>query len=82
MAFTTDPVRHDLGWLVRWHPEHGRSVVLFRDDEIASVHGAFEGTALLFRAGGYWWDGITWYGPPRSGMRQARSTSGAPSLRR
>ncbi len=63
MAFTTDPVRHVLGCLVRWHPGMvGRSCLL-RDEEIVSVYGAFEGTALLFRAGGYWWDGITWYRP-------------------
>jgi hypothetical protein len=63
VAFTTDPVRHDLGWVVRWHPDHGRSVLLYRDDEVASVYEDFQGPALLFRAGGYWWDGTTWYRP-------------------
>jgi hypothetical protein len=63
VAFTTDPVRHDLGWVVRWHPEHGRSVLLYRDDDVASVYEDFQGPALLFRAGGYWWDGTTWYRP-------------------
>ena len=62
-AFTTDPIRRDLAWLVRWHPEHGRSVIVYRDDDIASVYGAFEGPGLLYRAGGYWWDGTTWYRP-------------------
>ena len=62
-AFTTDPIRHDLGWLVRWHPEHGRSVILYRDEDVSSVYMAFEGPGLLFRAGGYWWDGATWYRP-------------------
>jgi hypothetical protein len=66
LAFTTDPLRHDLGWVVRWHPEHGRSVMVYRDDDIASVHmvmGYEEQAALLFRAGGYWWDGTNWYRP-------------------
>jgi hypothetical protein len=66
-AFTTDPVRHDLAWLVRWHPQHGRSVTLYCDKDIArvyTVHTVFlGGSALLFRAGGYWWDGTTWYRP-------------------
>jgi len=63
VAFTTDPVRHDLGWVVRWHPGHGRSVLLYRDVDVASVYEDFQGPALLFRAGGYWWDGTTWYRP-------------------
>lgn len=62
-AFTTDPRRHDLAWVVRWHPDHGRSVVLYRDDEVSAVHMVFWGQPLLFRAGGYWWDGTTWYRP-------------------
>jgi hypothetical protein len=66
VAFTTDPIRHDLAWFVRWHPGHGRSVVLYRDNDIASVHSLYavlEEHALLFRAGGYWWDGSKWYRP-------------------
>lgn len=63
VAFTTDPTRHELGWCVRWHPLHGRSVILYRDSDIASVHMAYGGPALLFRSGGYWWDGTTWYRP-------------------
>lgn len=66
VAFTTDPVRPELGWVVRWHPEHGRSVVLYRSSEDAGVHTllAFQDrAALLFRAGGYKWDGTTWYRP-------------------
>jgi len=65
-AFTTDPIRHDLGWAVRWHPERGRSVVLYRDDDTASVHQSWDGPALLFRAGGYWLhESGTWYRPSR-----------------
>lgn len=66
MAFTTDPLRHDLGWVVRWHPEHGRSVVVYRNQDGPAVHTVLmfmAPTALLFRAGGYWWDGTTWYRP-------------------
>ena len=62
-AFTTDPLRHDLAWCVRWHPDHGRSVVLYRDRDSGVVHAAWRGTQLLFRSGGYWWDGATWYRP-------------------
>lgn len=63
VAFTTDPIRHELAWCVRWHPDHGRSVVLYRDEDAAGVHMTWEGPALLFRSGGYWWDGTTWYRP-------------------
>jgi hypothetical protein len=64
-AFTTDPRRADLAWCVRWHPEHGRSVVLYRDQDASYVHDSWTWhlPALLFRAGGYWWDGSTWYRP-------------------
>ncbi|MFF2549262.1 hypothetical protein ACFVUY_42810 [Kitasatospora sp. NPDC058063] len=63
LAFTTDPIRHDLGWVVRHHPEHGRTVLLMRDGDISSMHTEWWGPQLLFRAGGYWWDGTTWYRP-------------------
>lgn len=65
IAFTTDPQRYDLAWCIRWHPEHGRSVVLYRDEDASGIHTtlAWELPALLFRAGGYWWDGTTWYRP-------------------
>ncbi|MEU7823034.1 hypothetical protein [Catellatospora sp. NPDC049133] len=63
VAFTTDPERLDLAWVVRWHPEHGRSVVVYRNIEAAAAHTAYSEEALLFRSGGYWWDGTTWYRP-------------------
>ena len=65
-AFTTDPDRTDLSWAVRYHPEHGYSVVLYRDDDVSMVHQVhlYEAPrALLFRAGGYWWDGTAWFRP-------------------
>ncbi|WP_405813115.1 MULTISPECIES: hypothetical protein [unclassified Streptomyces] len=62
-AFTTDPLDHTLGWSVRYHPEYGRTVMLMRDDDTASLHSTWGGDQLLFRAGGYWWDGTTWYRP-------------------
>ncbi|MGW9436102.1 MerR family transcriptional regulator [Streptomyces sp. NPDC055607] len=63
LAFTTDPLNHSLGWSVRFHPEHGRTVLLMRDDDTSSLHSAWDGERLLFRAGGYWWNGTTWYRP-------------------
>jgi hypothetical protein len=63
VAFTTDLGRPDLAWVVRWHPEHGRSVLLVRDEEAASIHTLLQGPTLLLRVGGYWWDGVTWYRP-------------------
>jgi hypothetical protein len=62
-AFTTDPRRTDLAWVVRWHPEHGRSVVLYLDEDASGAYTTYEEEALLFRSGGYWWDGATWYRP-------------------
>ena len=65
-ALTTDPLCHDLAWAVRWHPQHGRSVVLYRHCDVADVHLAWSGTALLFRVGGYWLEESgTWYRPSR-----------------
>ncbi|MEU4359929.1 helix-turn-helix transcriptional regulator [Streptomyces virginiae] len=62
-AFTTDPLDHSLGWSVRYHPEHGRTVLLMRDGDTSTLHNDWGGEALLFRAGCYWWDGTTWYRP-------------------
>ncbi|MEU3522070.1 hypothetical protein ABZ770_43760 [Streptomyces sp. NPDC006654] len=62
-AFTTDPIDHSLGWSVRYHPEHGRTVLLVRDGDMSSLHSDWTRDPLLFRAGGYWWDGTTWYRP-------------------
>ncbi|MFF3843457.1 hypothetical protein [Streptomyces sp. NPDC001930] len=62
-AFTTDPLDNSLGWSVRYHPEHGRTVLLMRDDDTSALHSIWDGEQLLFRAGGYWWDGTTWYRP-------------------
>jgi hypothetical protein len=66
VAFTTDPNRTEVSWVVRHHPEHGRSVVLYRDQDASAVDSLLmweEPTALLYRTGGYWWDGTTWYRP-------------------
>lgn len=62
-AYTTDPKRPDLAWCVRHHPEHGRSVVLVRNGDAGLLHEDWGGEALLFRHGGYWWDGQTWFRP-------------------
>ncbi|MFJ8719505.1 helix-turn-helix transcriptional regulator [Streptomyces violaceus] len=63
LAFTTDPIAPHLGWAVRYHPDHGRTVLLLRDKDTASLHTYWTGAPLLFRAGGYWWDGQAWYRP-------------------
>jgi hypothetical protein len=63
LAWTTDPLRNDLAWIVRWHPDHGRSVVLYRDHDASPVGTVYLEGPLLFRAGAYWWDGQTWYRP-------------------
>ncbi|GGN61953.1 hypothetical protein GCM10012285_61550 [Streptomyces kronopolitis] len=63
LAFTTDPLRTDLGWSVRFHPEHGRTVLLMPDKYLSPLHSEWWGNPLLFRAGGYWWDGTTWFRP-------------------
>ncbi|GIF08898.1 helix-turn-helix transcriptional regulator [Actinoplanes siamensis] len=73
VAFTTDALRTDLGWVVRWHPEHGRSVVLYRDADVVSAYMSYQDEALLFRYGGYWWDGTTWHRPSQV-FDQARET--------
>ncbi|MCC9707294.1 hypothetical protein E4N62_19645 [Streptomyces sp. MNU76] len=62
-AFTTDPINHNLAWAVRYHPEHGRTVILMSDGHTSSLHNDWAGDPLLYRAGGYWWDGTTWYRP-------------------
>ncbi|MGW7433969.1 hypothetical protein ACWGIN_31065 [Streptomyces sp. NPDC054861] len=48
---------------MRYHPDHGRTILLLRDDDTSSLHNQWDGDRLLFRAGGYWWDGATWYRP-------------------
>ncbi len=63
LAFTTDPIRHDLAWLIRHHPQHGRTVLLVRDEHASAWHTNWWGPQLLYRQGGYWWDGAIWYRP-------------------
>ena len=63
VAYTTDPGRHDLAWVVRWHPDHGRSVILYLDDDAVNAYTDYVDGPLLFRSGGYWWDGTAWYRP-------------------
>lgn len=63
LAFTTDPTRRDLSWSVRHDPTHGTSVLLMHDKDSSSLHVQWWGDVLLWRAGGYWWDGETWYRP-------------------
>ena len=63
-AFTTDPKNPSVGWVIRFHPEHGRSVLLYRDDDATTAYSEwFRDKPLLSRIGGYWWNGTTWYRP-------------------
>ncbi|MEN4397406.1 hypothetical protein [Mycolicibacterium conceptionense] len=64
-AATTEPDGTDLAWCVRYHPRHGRSVILVRNEDPWTLHEDWSGSdgPLLFRSGGYWWDGATWYRP-------------------
>ena len=63
-AFTTDPQRNDLAWVVRFHPKLGRSVWLVLDEEASGLYSVLEDEAVLYRAGGYWlgYDG-GWHRP-------------------
>lgn len=63
-AFTTDQRAPEYAWLVQYHPQHGRSVLLYRDRDAASAYDRWwTDRPLLQRAGGYWWTGTTWYRP-------------------
>lgn len=63
-AYTTDPKNHDFAWVLRFHPEHGLSVLLYRDNDSSAAYDEWFGDqALMTRLGGYWWDGTTWYRP-------------------
>src|ERR1700754_497640 len=63
IASTTDQTRPDLAWMVRYHPDHGHSVIVVSNQDMSAFHSvvAFQmPQALLFRFGGYWWGGPTW----------------------
>ncbi|MHA6757303.1 hypothetical protein [Streptacidiphilus sp. PAMC 29251] len=82
LAFTTDPRNHDLAWCVRHHPVHGTTVILVRDGDASPMHADWQNSTLLYRQGGYWWDGQQWYRPkqvwdPASGDYAARPVKGA-----
>lgn len=67
-AATTEPDSTELGWCVRYHPVHGRSVVLVSSADTFTLYEDWAGSPrfsgpLLFRMGGYWWDGELWYRP-------------------
>ncbi|MFE1190081.1 helix-turn-helix transcriptional regulator [[Kitasatospora] papulosa] len=62
-ACLPDPARPELAWCIRHHPVHGRSVALYPTTQAPAVLREWRSGALLHRAGGYWWDGTTWYRP-------------------
>lgn len=65
-AFTDDQFNPNFAWAVRNDPDYGRTVLLYAnaDAVIMHEHGPRPGDRFLYRAGGYWWDGTTWYRPP------------------
>ena len=74
VAYTTVPERTELGWFVRFHPDHGRTVMLVHNKDASlqhTIHAFRLPEALLFRAGGYWWDGSSWYRPAQNWDRPA-----------
>lgn len=67
-AFTTDPTNTKYAWLVVNHPTNGRSIALYRDDDVVEAYSYRdydnEGVIpLIVRAGGYWSDGDVWRRP-------------------
>ncbi|MET9914494.1 hypothetical protein ABZZ74_48715 [Streptomyces sp. NPDC006476] len=85
VTYTTDPIRRDLAWCVRYHPEHGRSVLLHHEKDAESARSEGWGSALLFRHDGYWWDGSNWYRPasntdPISGAHVRQTVEGAVTI--
>ncbi|MFG3134252.1 hypothetical protein ACGFZU_42030 [Streptomyces tendae] len=65
VAFTTETKNRDYAWAVHQHPEHGRTVLLIRDEDMSSLHHdwMYGRNGFLYRHGGYWWDGTRWYRP-------------------
>lgn len=63
-AFTTDPLNTELAWVVRCHPDYGRSVWLVTNEDASGIYSVIEDEVVLWRAGGYWlgYDG-GWYRP-------------------
>lgn len=62
-CFLPDPGRPESAWCIRHHPRHGHTVLLYPAKDAPAVHREWWGEPLLFRAGGYWWDGTDWYRP-------------------
>ncbi|MFE4800915.1 hypothetical protein ACFRFL_39455 [Streptomyces sp. NPDC056708] len=65
VAFTTEPKNPAYAWAVHHHPEHGRTVLLIRDQDMSSLHHdwVYGYSGFLYRHGGYWWDGTVWHRP-------------------
>lgn len=76
-AFTTIPEHTDLAWIVRHYEDHGTTVVLVADDDAAALHET-DPTPVLTRAGGYFWDGTTWYRPEGTYDRVTSKTNYTP----
>ncbi|MFE7331909.1 hypothetical protein ACFU8W_44925 [Streptomyces sp. NPDC057565] len=65
MAFATEPKNPVYAWAVHHHPEHGRTVLLIRDQDTSDLHHEwmYGHSGFLYRHGGYWWDGTAWHRP-------------------
>lgn len=64
-AFTNDQFNLSFSWVVRHDPGFGRTVLLYASGDETLMHDVspHDGDPLLFRAGGYWWDGKSWHRP-------------------
>ncbi|MEU9488012.1 hypothetical protein AB0D83_30970 [Streptomyces decoyicus] len=65
VAFTTEMKNRAYAWAVHQSPEHGRTVLLIRDQDMSSLHHDWMHghNGFLYRHGGYWWDGAAWHRP-------------------
>ncbi|MFE0373747.1 hypothetical protein [Streptomyces tendae] len=63
---TPDPQRAGFAWIVRAHPQMGRTVLLYGTGPDGTGPWDWQpGQPLVSRAGGYWWDGTRWLRPPQ-----------------
>lgn len=65
-VFTTDPTVPELAWIVRSHPQHGRTVLLVRNADVTGIYSSHDDIEVVNRYGGYWWDGVSWFRPPQA----------------
>ncbi|MFB8406526.1 hypothetical protein [Streptomyces sp. NPDC055912] len=59
----SDQHRDDVTWIVRVHPQFGRTVLLYENGSGSGWIDWEDDPPLLTRAGGYAWDGTAWFRP-------------------